>query len=121
MADNVILSADSLSCDTQGIHLTVTWGAVQPPDHDLSVFVHLIGGDPTNVLASGDVNAPVDGWYPTTRWTANEAVKDVYTVPYKPDATGVQFGMYDQPTPGHFANYGVTTLPLPDSCRATAS
>jgi hypothetical protein len=70
----------------------------------------LLGGD--RLIAQADSSAPVYGWYPTSRWSANEVIYDNYVLPRLPEATAVSFGMYEQPTPGQFVNYGTQNLPL---------
>jgi hypothetical protein len=99
-----------LCTDDSTLHLTIVWIAEQSPDIDLSVFVHLLNGD--SVIAQADSSAPVYGWYPTSRWSPGEAVYDDYTLPYLPQSTAISVGMYTQPAPGQFQNYGTQTLPL---------
>jgi hypothetical protein len=117
VTDGIVFYHAGVECpagNTSDIVVHVTWGATTAPSrgHDFSVFVHLIGHDAT--VATGDESAPVYGWYPTSRWTAGEVIPDTYRLNSPDRATAVQFGLYEQPTPGKFVNYGVTTLPLLD-------
>jgi hypothetical protein len=99
-------------CTSQGmLKLAVVWRAASKPDADLSVFVHLLGAD-SAVMAQADSSAPVYGWYPATKWTAGEVVVDQYQLPRLPKSAEVSLGMYEQPTPGQFKNYGTTTIPV---------
>ncbi len=106
----IVMRATSLCVSGSDIHLTISWGAEQKPDADLSVFVHLLAGD--TMIAQADSSAPVYGWYPTSRWSAGEVIYDNYVLPRLPEATDVSIGMYDQPAPGQFTNYGALKLPL---------
>jgi len=110
VAHGVVLHHVGICLSGTAIHLTISWGARQMPDADLSVFVHLLGGD--RMIAQADSSAPVYGWYPTSRWSANEVVYDNYLLPRLPEATAVSFGMYEQPAPGQFVNYGTQNVPL---------
>lgn len=62
--------------------LKVHWVAETTPDHDYSIAVHLVSANPPagpqDVLAQADSLHPVEGWYPTTRWTTGQVVQDVY-------------------------------------------
>jgi hypothetical protein len=110
VAHGVVLHHVGLCLSDTAVHLTIGWGARQLPDADLSVFVHLLGGE--TMIAQADSSAPVYGWYPTSRWSAGEVVYDNYLLPRLPEATAVSFGMYEQPTPGQFVNYGTQNLSL---------
>ncbi|MHB8627322.1 MAG: hypothetical protein ACYDBJ_11050 [Aggregatilineales bacterium] len=122
IVDGIVTYGAKLDCSPDsGITLHVTWGAQTAPARDFSVFVHLIGRDANDVLATADESAPVYGWYPTSRWSAGEAIPDFYILPTAPKAIAVQFGLYEQPTPGQFVNYGVTTLPLPQTMECMGS
>lgn len=124
VVDGIVSYGAALDCTAgSAITLHVTWGAQTAPDRDFSVFVHLIGRDSTDVLATGDESAPVYGWYPTSHWSAGEVIPDAYTLHAfdGSGATAVQFGLYEQPTPGTYINYGVTTLPIPDKQRCVGN
>ncbi len=88
----------SVSCTLKeiGYVLDVEWIALRAPEHDLSVFVHLLPSEGDVPLAQGDVFAPVYGWYPTRLWSAGEVVRDHYWVPNVPGGTRIAFGLYRQ-------------------------
>jgi hypothetical protein len=90
-------------CDEESIVLDVDWYAPTAPDHDLSVFVHLLDSN-GSVIAQADQFAPVYGWRPLTSWEAGEIVRDVYPLPKLTDAETVRFGFYHQLESGEFEN-----------------
>ena len=113
-----ILSA-ALAPGGQGVLiLTVYWQAYRPPDADYSVAVHLLAQDPPqgpdDILVQADRNSPVDGWYPTSRWTAGEIVRDCYpiTVPPGSRPRAVRLGMYVATSDGSFKNSPWLTLKI---------
>ena len=82
------------------LQLTVLWQAKRTLTRRYSAFVHLekINGD----KVTQDDHEPLGGIYPTTRWAANEMVRDVYTLNVPRDlASGkyvVRVGWYDAET-----------------------
>jgi hypothetical protein len=62
--------------------LKINWVAETSPSRDYSVAVYLVSVDPPagpqDVLAQADSLHPVEGWYPTTRWTAGQVIQDMY-------------------------------------------
>lgn len=99
--------------------LTLYWQAVAPIERDYSVFVHAtdrgtIDG-PDAIIAQADSFAPVYGWYPTTRWSAGEIVRDDYMIqsPSDRQARNVSVGMYFQDAAGVFQNVGEHPIALP--------
>jgi hypothetical protein len=87
--------------------LTLYWQAVDPPDENYSVFVHLADSDSGEVLVQADSYAPVSGWYPVTDWRPGEVVRDEYRVAAPEGYTGslvVRAGMYRQLEDGSFEN-----------------
>ncbi|HVO43313.1 MAG TPA: DUF2723 domain-containing protein [Aggregatilineales bacterium] len=101
-----------IACTADTIDLAVRWAALARPDADLSVFVHLLGPSNPVPIAQDDRSSPVYGLYRTTAWTSGEVIPDHYTLPRLPDADRVTFGMYDQPSPGKFENFGTQTIRL---------
>ncbi|MFC2023400.1 DUF2723 domain-containing protein [Chloroflexota bacterium] len=59
------------------VPLTLYWRALQVPEHDYSVSVRLLDGAMEEV-AKVDIQNPVLGTYPTSRWMAGEVVGDYY-------------------------------------------
>ena len=82
------------------------------------MFVHVSDKDaitgPDDLIAQADRAAPVYGWYPTSRWTAGEIVRDEYVidVPDGKDARTVAVGLYTQDASGAFQNLGRAEIPL---------
>lgn len=93
----------SLVCRPEALDLYVVWGAGETPQRELSVFIHLLDSGGT-VLAQDDQFAPVYGLRPLTGWLAGELILDVYTLPRRPDAAAVRYGLYDRRADGVFVN-----------------
>ena len=98
--------------------LSLYWQATEPPRQDYSVFVHVSDKDaitgPDDLIAQADRAAPVYGWYPTSRWTPGEIVRDEYIidVPDGKDARHIAVGLYTQDAGGAFRNLGRAEIPL---------
>ena len=72
-------------------------------------------GGPDDIIAQADRAAPVDGWYPTSRWSAGEIVRDDYLIPVPEgrDARLISVGLYTTDGAGGFQNLGAVDIPLP--------
>jgi len=98
--------------------ITLYWRAVAKPDRDFSVFVQAsdreVIDSPDAIVAQADSSAPVQGWYPTTLWSAGEIVRDDHLIAPPPDRTAkfVAVGLYLQDATGNFVNFGRQTIPL---------
>jgi len=101
--DMMKVRQQSVVCSANTIELRVDWLALHKPDHDLSVFVHLLdkGGA---MIGQADESAPVYGWRPLTSWQAGEVVHDVYALPRLPNADSIAYGLYRQLASGEFQN-----------------
>ncbi|MFN8474643.1 MAG: DUF2723 domain-containing protein [Anaerolineae bacterium] len=105
--------------DGKAWRVSLYWQANEKPKQDYSVFVHLSDQDritsPDAIIAQADRSAPVDGWYPTSRWSAGEIVRDDYVVavPEGRDARLISVGLYTSDGAGGFQNLGVVDIPLP--------
>lgn len=99
--------------------LTVDWEAEQNNLPNYSVAIHLVTQNPPtgpqDIAAQADSAHPVDGWYPTSRWAANEVVRDHYLLTVPPDSapSAVRIGMYQQLEDGQFKNSEWLSLPVP--------
>lgn len=66
------------------VTVTIYWEAARPVERDYSVAVHWVTQfppqGPDNIIAQADSFHPVQGWYPTTKWTPGEVVRDVYVL-----------------------------------------
>jgi len=99
--------------------LTVYWQAEETPGHDYSVAVHLLAHDPplgpADILAQADSLHPVDGWYPTSRWSRGEIVRDTYAVHVPPDSepVAVRVALYRSDPQDGFVTSPWLVLPAP--------
>lgn len=92
-----------VKCKADAINLSVDWVTATVPDHDLSVFVHLLDANGA-VIGQGDQAAPVYGWRPLTTWGVGEVVHDIYILPNAPDANSIEYGLYRTLPDGSFEN-----------------
>ena len=99
--------------------ISLYWQALAKPDRDYSVYIHAsdqpaITG-PEHIVAQADAAAPVDGWYPTSRWSPGEIVRDDHVIATPPDkvARTIEVGLYLQDSAGNFQNFGRQAIPLP--------
>ena len=98
--------------------LTLYWTAPERVREDYSVFVHVSDRDqidsPEAIIAQADRAAPVYGWYPTSRWSRDEIVRDDYLIPIPDGKTArlIAVGLYFQDGQGVFQNLGQANLPL---------
>jgi hypothetical protein len=76
--------------------LRLFWQALQKPEDDFTVFVHLTGAD-GRVLAQVD-SQPRHGSYPTSLWDRGETVEDEHVLALPSDLPpgpyGVKVGLY---------------------------
>jgi hypothetical protein len=68
----------------QVVPATLDWEALRPMDHDYTVSVQLVG--PDGRLYGQKDAWPVQGTYPTSRWSAGQRITDRYQVTLAPDA-----------------------------------
>ena len=103
-----------------GILVTVYWQAPEGVDADYSVAVHLVAQDPpqseADILDQDDRAAPVNNWYPTSRWRPGEIVRDRYlvTAPEDSSPTAVRLGMYRSDPEAGFVNTPWLSVTLPE-------
>lgn len=80
--------------------VTLRWYAAEAVPVDYTVFIHLRDGD-GRLIAQAD-GPPLDGWYPTSWWTAGEWVTDEhdFTLPSetRPGEYQIVVGLYDAVT-----------------------
>lgn len=105
------------------LQLTIYWEVRLPPEGDYSVAVHLVARDPpqsgADIVAQADSLHPVAGWYPTSRWTAGEVIRDDYVLTVPPDssAAAVRVAMYQIDQDGAFVNSEWLSIAVPDRPR----
>ena len=98
--------------------LTLYWTAPERVRQDYSVFVHVSDRDqidgPEAIIAQADRAAPVYGWYPTSRWSRDEIVRDDYliSIPDGKTARLLAVGLYFRDGQGAFQNLGQATIHL---------
>ncbi len=83
-------------------NLTIVWQAKRVMDRRYTVFAHLVRADtPSAKIAQSD-HEPLAGIYPTTRWAANEMVRDEFTLNVPGDLSPGKYvlrvGWYDTET-----------------------
>jgi hypothetical protein len=90
----------------------LAWQAAERPTQDWSVSVRLLQGD--REIGQTDRQIPVDGAYPTKRWSPGEMVGDAYSFALpgevRPDA--VRVILYRRAADGGFINLGDARFPL---------
>jgi len=104
------------------IRLTVEWRAVRRPETDYRVFVHVTDRrelrGPGDILAQGDRDHPVYGFYPTSRWQAGQRVRDDFRValpaglPADRNPTHLDVGLYTVAADGVFFDELRRTVPI---------
>ena len=99
--------------------VTVYWESIRPVREDFSVAVHLLARDPpaspADIVAQADSLHPVDGWYPTSRWSPGEIVRDTHMVPVPENsaASAVRVALYRSDPQAGFVNSPWLSLPIP--------
>jgi hypothetical protein len=81
--DQIELIGYNLSSTDGAVDITLHWRAVQVPENDYTVFVHLLDGE-GNVIAQHD-GQPQGGTYPTSVWDDGEVVADDHPLVLPPD------------------------------------
>jgi hypothetical protein len=115
-----VKAVESERVGQSAILLTVYWQAEDRADADYSVAVHLVAQDPplseADILDQDDRVAPVNNWYPTSRWRPGEIVRDRYllTAPEGSSPAAVRLGMYRSDPEAGFINTPWLSLPLPE-------
>jgi hypothetical protein len=72
--DQIELAGYSATRDEDALSVTFVWHALEPPDGDFTVFVHLLDAS-GQTIAQHD-SQPDSGAYPTSVWDAGETVAD---------------------------------------------
>jgi len=82
------------------LSLVLFWQCQSPVQKNYTVFTHVL--DEAGHLWAGKDNQPVDGFYPTTQWTAGEIIRDPYDIPLPADMPegmyNIVVGLYDAET-----------------------
>lgn len=106
--DQIRLEGIELARRPEAVDLTLWWRALEVPEENYTVFVHLFApGDPQAVVQSDA--QPRGGAYPTSWWAAGEVVSETVTLPLEEAPAGsyqLAVGLYDRT---------VTRLPAVDA------
>lgn len=120
MGESIVLRAWAVEplAECCAWRVTLYWQATAPIDRDYSVFVHSSDRDvidsPEAIVGQADSSAPVYGWYPTSRWSLKEIVRDDHILQTSSDrpAKIVSVGLYYQDESGAFHDLGQQIIPL---------
>ncbi len=96
--EGILLTDAAVLTTTNTIEVQLQWYITQPPQAELTTFVHL--GDPTLPPVAQADGAPRNGFYPTHLWAAGEVFTDTYTI-MLPEDNGrypLHIGFYDPAT-----------------------
>lgn len=117
LGDGIVLNDWAVREVQEGVlHLVTWWSAISPPSRDYSTFAHLTDRDeinqPEDLIAQVDYQAPVYGWYPTTKWALNEMIREDRLIYFSPDRVPktIFVGMYWRDSEGRFLHLGKVTL-----------
>jgi hypothetical protein len=86
-----LVGYDTSSADGELV-VTLVWRALQAPQADYTVFVHLLDGDGETV-AQHD-GQPRNGAYPTSTWDAGEVIYDEHRLPHPGGAPALELEGY---------------------------
>jgi hypothetical protein len=118
LGDGIRLVAHPIKLTNGALRVTLYWQAAQTPSQNYSVFLHLSDKDhisaAEDIIAQADSQNPVYGWYPTTKWGADEIVREDYELVVPPGKTPrlLDVGLYTRDADGAFHNLGVVNLRL---------
>lgn len=96
--EEVRLAGYDLEPGESALRLTLWWQALQTPQADYTVFVHLFDPATEELVAQSDAQ-PRGGAYPTSWWTAGEVVSETVTLPLEgvpPGTYRLAVGLYDR-------------------------
>lgn len=105
--DDLAIASVEIREEGESYLLKAHWVAETTLERDYSVAVHLIASNPEDVLAQADSLHPVEGRYPTTRWSANQIVQDVYRLTPSPGGkrpSAIRITAYYVDEDGQFIN-----------------
>jgi hypothetical protein len=116
LGDALRLRGYDLEQPEAGLELTLYWQARREMSTSYKVFVHLSDPATGEVVAQDDA-VPRRWTYPTTRWIANEVVRDVIQLPLEDLPAGryrLTMGCYDPATGERLPAYGADGERYPD-------
>jgi len=95
--EEIQLAGYDLEQAGDALWLTLWWQALQSPQADYTVFVHLLDLDTKDIVVQSDA-MPRGGAYPTSWWAAGEVVSETVTLPLEGVPSGtyqLAMGLYD--------------------------
>lgn len=98
--------------DGADLLVTLWWEAVQAPDRDYVIFLHLL--DEQGTLAAQDDSMPAGGASPTTVWQAGDIIRDEHRLQNTAGAKDILIGVY-APQSGERLAATVEGRPLRDN------
>jgi len=113
--EEVRLAGYDLAREPGVLRLTLWWQALESPQADYTVFVHLFDAATEDILVQSDA-IPQGGAYPTSLWTSGEVVSETVTLPLEQLAEGTYrlgVGLYDQ-TLTRLQAVGADARPVPN-------
>ncbi len=114
----IIRAVETERVGEDAILLTAYWEAGDNVQPDYQIAVHLVAQDPpqgeADILDQDDRAAPVNNWYPASRWRPGELVRDRYlvTAPAGSSPAAVRLGMYRSDPEAGFVNTPWLSVPL---------
>lgn len=104
---------------SDGYGIAVAWVALQQPERDYSIAVHLVTVvppiSPDQIIDQYDVRHPVYGFSPTTTWQMGQVIHDTYLVTQPNDAlppVAIRITAYYIDDAGEFVNGEWLTIPI---------
>ncbi|MCP4537064.1 MAG: YfhO family protein [Chloroflexi bacterium] len=97
LGGQVRLTGYDLEQEADALHLTLWWQALQTPQADYTIFVHLFDPTSGDNVTQSDAQ-PRSGTYPTSWWTEGEVVSETVTLSLAdapPGTYQLAVGMYD--------------------------
>jgi len=98
--------------------VTFFWTALRAPDHDYTLFVHVLNAD--GELVKQRDGQPFEGEYPTSLWEAGEQVRDVRAIDLPLTAHRLSIGWYDHRTGQRLLAQMAGGQPWPDGAASIA-
>jgi hypothetical protein len=95
--DQIALAASRITPGKDRLNLNLYWQALRTPDHDYTVFAHVI--DETGTIVAQQDQQPTAGETPTSTWPAGQIVADTVTISLPTNLESQTYrvivGMYD--------------------------
>jgi hypothetical protein len=93
---NEITLAGVAATGTATVTIALDWLPMSAPQHDYTVFVHLLDAR-GEMVGQGD-RPPLGGLYPTSDWRPGDRIRDTYSVGVSAPPAELRLGLYDRAT-----------------------